>query len=335
MSKSGISTLCLEQIGQVKPLIEKSRQKPHRFLLGKLQGDLIVSFWLNEMADLFRQQGGEIFVIVKERDIVGMAVYSDLPWDTRVIGNRMGALKYIVVDPDSSQKQDTVKQLLHHVEDWAISRGIEFLLCKIHTDDMSTVHALEKRGFLLMDTLLDCVYDSRRDPLRNVPRPPLPQGFTIRLAGEDDMEELVAVAQAAFRDHFGRFHSDQRISERQAILVYEEWVRSSCEGYADWILVVEIDGKIVGYSVWKKPSPLEQSLGIRLGHYSIGAIHPNYHGRGLFRALTYAGMELFEGIADYIEGPTHINNYSVQRAYTKLRWRICDARHSFHKWLMD
>jgi len=43
---------------------------------------------------------------------------------------------------------------------------------------------------------------------------------------------------------------------------------------------------------------------------------------------------LLDGIADCIEGPTHVNNYPVQRGYTKLLWRICDAHHSFHKWLV-
>ena len=333
MSKIGVSVLSLEQIGQVKPLIEEGRQKPYRFLLNELQGDPVDSFMLSEIADLSREERGEVFVAVKESKVVGMAAYNDLPWDTRVIGNRMGALKYIIVEPDSPQKEEAIEQLLNHIVDWAISRRIEFLLCKTYTDDMSTIHALEKNGFLLMDTLLDYVYDFRRHPLRNVPRPRLFQGSTIRLAGENDVEELVAVAQASFRDHFGRFDSDQRISKRKTTQVYEEWMKSSCKGYADWILVAEIDGRIAGFSVWRKPSPLAQNLGIRLGHYSIGAVHPDYHRRGLFSALTYGGMELFDGIVDYIEGPTHVNNYSVQRAYSKLLWRICDARHSFHKWL--
>lgn len=332
MSKIGVSALSLEQSGQVKPLIEKSRQKPYRFLLNEPQADLD-SFLLNEIADLCQEERGEVFVAVREGETVGMVAYSDLPWETRVIGNKMGTLKHIIVEPNCPQKEEIIEQLLNYVVDWTISHGIEFLLCKTYTDDMSTIHALEKSGFLLMDTLVDYVYDFRRHSLCDVPRPHLFQGFTIRLAGEDDVEKLVAVAQASFQDHFGRFHSDRRISRRKATQVYEEWMKSSCKGYADWILVAEIDGRIAGFSVWKKPSPREQSLGIKVGHYSIGAVHPDYHGRGLFSALTYAGMELCDGIVDYIEGPTHINNYPVQRAYIKLLWRIFHARHSFHKWL--
>jgi GNAT superfamily N-acetyltransferase len=334
MSNISVSTLSLEQLSQVKPLIEKSRQKPYRFLLNDLQDGPIDSFWLSEIAGLSREERGEVFIAAKEGETVGIAAYSDLPWDTKVTGNRMGALKHVIVEQDSPQQQEIIEQLVNQIMDWAISQGIEFLLCRTYADDMATFHALEKKGFLLMDTLLDCIYDLQRDPLCSVPHPPLFEGVTIRLAGDDDVEELMNVAQAAFRNHFGRFHSDQRISKHQATQVYEEWMKSSCEGYADWILVAEINGRIAGFSVWRKPSPIEQSFGIRLGHYSIGAVHPDYQARGLFGALTYAGMELFDGIADYIEGPVHVINYPVQWAYTKLLWRISDARYSFHKWLI-
>ena len=201
------------------------------------------------------------------------------------------------------------------------------------TDDVLTIHTLEKQGFLLMDTNLDYVYDYRRTPTDAIPRPQLPDGAHIRAARDDEIEELLSVAQASFQNHFGRFHADERISEEQALRVYREWIRSSCQGYADLITVAEVEGKVAGYSVWKNPSRLERNLRTRVGHFSIGAVHPEYHGRGLFTALTFAGMESLEGIVDSIEGPTHINNYPVQRAYDRLHWLLRDARHAFHRWV--
>ena len=45
-------------------------------------------------------------------------------------------------------------------------------------------------------------------------------------------------------------------------------------------------------------------------------------------------MGSLHGIADLIEGPTHVNNYGVQMGYLKMGWRVCsDARHSFHNWM--
>jgi len=328
--------LPFEQLDQIGPLLKVSPQKPNRFLLNDrfshrdFQKSL-GSFWLREISDLSQNKQGKIFVAAKRDEIVGMIVYADLPWDTKVTGHKMGSLKYVIVEPGSPQ--EIIDQLLAQVIEWATSCDIEFLLCKTYSDDMSTIQALERKGFLLMDTLLDYVYHLHKDPIHNIPRPPLYQGCTVRLASTNNVEELVSMARESFKNHIGRFHSDERIIQSQATRVYEEWMRASCQGYADWILVAEIDGRIAGCSIWKRPSTQEQEQGIGLGHYSIGVVHPDYQGCGLFSTLTYAGMELFDGIADYIEGPTHINNYPVQRGYAKLHWRICDARHSFHKWL--
>jgi len=319
-------------VDQLKPLLGRSPQKPYRFLLSGCR-DALDSLWLAELAALSKEEQGRLFVAVQGCDPVGLLAYGPLPWDTRVIGKRMAALKHIVVDPSLPRKEELLARLLREAIDCALSQDMEFLLCKTYTDDMSTIHALERRGFLLMDTLLDYVYNGRADPLQDAGRSPLSEEYAIRLAQEDDVDGLVAVARASFPAHFGRFHADERISKAQATQVYEEWIRASCNGYADWVLVATVQGRIAGYSVWKRPSALEQRAGIRLGHYSIGVVHPDYQGRGLFSALTRAGMKLFDGSADSIEGPTHVNNYPVQRAYNRLRWRIGDARHSFHKWL--
>ena len=55
----------------------------------------------------------------------------------------------------------------------ATRRGIECLTCRVQARHLTAIHALEKHGFLLMDTLLHFLFDSTRTPLENinVPRP--------------------------------------------------------------------------------------------------------------------------------------------------------------------
>ena len=120
-----------------------------------------------------------------------------------------------------------------------------------------------------------------------------------------------------------------------ATRIYEEWIVSCAKGWADSVYVVTNGKRVAGYSAWKKPSAVDVSHGFRLGHYSIGAVHPDFFGRGLFKALTHAGMEGLCEFADWIEGPTHIENHPVQRGYLRLGWQIGGAQHSFHKWLTD
>jgi hypothetical protein len=219
------------------------------------------------------------------------------------------------------------------VLDIAKNNRFEFLLCKCSTHNIGVIHALENHGFLLMDTMLDYLYDYKNPPLDALDRLQCPEGFSVRLATPNDQEELMRLSMAAFTNHFGRFHSDDHISTDQSTGVYEQWLKSSCEGWADWIIAACTGDRIAGYSVWKKPSDRELKHVIKLGHYSIGAVHPDYKKQGLFPLLTYEGMKLLVNDCAAIEGPTHVNNYGVQKGYAKLGWTIRGARHSFHKWL--
>jgi GNAT superfamily N-acetyltransferase len=333
MSETEIVNFQHEYIDQIKPLLAQSTFMPMRYLAKELNDEL-TSFWFNNITDLIREKGAQVFSTLSNREIMGMIVYMDNPWETSVLGKKVSVLHYFVINQNSKKNGLIAKQLLAYVINFAASHGDQLLVCKTYTDDIIAVHALEEQGFLLMDTVMDCYYDYRKFPLAELSRTSHRKDVMIRLGTKDDVEELVSIAHMSFQGHFGRYHADERIGKGKATRFYEEWIKSSAKGYADWICVAETDGRIAGYSIWKKPSQLEMTLKVRVGHYSIAGIHPDYFGCGLFTMLTYKGMMLLDGLADIVEGPTHINNYGVQLGYSKLHWRICsDARHSFHKWL--
>jgi hypothetical protein len=332
MNHVRITSMSIEQLPRLIPLLEMSAQKPYRYLLNELCKKLD-SLWFYQLEEAIKNGLGQNFVVMGQDRVLGLILYTNLPWETRIFNKKMGSISHFIVDPTNTQKDEIAGLLLDQAINWAISNGIEFLLCKTYTDDIFSIHSLESKGFLLMDSLLDYIYDFSRYSLEQVVQPSIPEGYTIRPSRENDEKELIFIARESFQSHFGRFHADERIPKQLATQVYEEWVNSSIHGYADWIRVAEIRGRIAGFSIWKKPSQLELKLNIQVGHYSLCGIHPDYHRKGLFSILTYDGMKLFNGLASCIEGPTHINNYPVQRGYDKLDWKISDARHSFHKWL--
>jgi hypothetical protein len=327
-----VTRLSQDQLEQVRPLLARSRCKPYRAL--HLPSSAPVdALWFNELAAALEDGQGAAFVVRDGPTITGLAVGAPQDWETRVLGHKAAVLKHLVVSPEEARRGEVLDLLLREVLAQAQAEGVELLSCRIYTDDGPTLHALQRQKFLLVDTVLDHVYDTRRNPLAAVPRPPLPPGCTLCAATPDDSEPLEFVAENAFRGHFGRFHSDERLPRHVATRVYREWIRSCCNGYADHILVARVDGVVAGYSVWKKPSALEQQFGLRVGHYSIAGVHSDFAGRGLYGALTYAGMAALHETVDWIEGPTHINNYPVQRGYTKLHWRMSGARHTLHRWI--
>lgn len=226
----------------------------------------------------------------------------ELEWESRIFGRRMGVVRDV--------EGDAIRR--------ALEQPFEFLLCKVSTARTDVVHELERNGFLLVETAVHYVFDCRHA----VPRIEVP--CTIRHARQGDRDAAVAVARAAFASHFGRFHADPNIARDDATRVYEEWIRSSFDGYADAILLAVNGDRVIGFSVWRAEG--------KDVHYSIGGVDPAYHTRGVFRALTAAGMELWRDRADTIDGPTHIRNLAVQRAYLSLGWELRESAYTFHRW---
>jgi ribosomal protein S18 acetylase RimI-like enzyme len=292
----------------------------------------IESRWMDEKAELLSTEGAIGFVAEIGATACGLAICAPLPWESRLVGKSMWAIKQIGVTSRPGDGSSIATGLVAEAARRAAARDADFLLCKAMPSDTAIIQALESNGFLLMDTLLNFVFDCRAAG-SNGGLQQVPEGFVLRPATSSDVEPLVEVARASFANHFGRFHADSRIGHAAATTIYEEWIRSCASGWADWIVVAMHGDRVAGYSAWKKPSALDQRHGIRLGHFSIGAVHPDFFGRGLFTALTREGMEQLRSSADWIEAPTHIDNHAVQRGFLRLGWRIAGAQHAFHKWL--
>jgi GNAT superfamily N-acetyltransferase len=184
-----------------------------------------------------------------------------------------------------------------------------------------------------MDTLLDFLFDSSRTPLESISPPKRLNGLRTRLAKPEDLPEVLALNEKAFAKYFGRYHSDPKMPLGTGTKVYDEWVRSSFRGWADWILVAEVDDRITGYVVWKKASALEVKHSLDIAHCHLIGIHPDFSGRGVYTALAFEGMRMGHSFANHLDLPTHVSNYPVHRALQKLGWKIAGVRHSFHKWL--
>lgn len=318
---------------ELRPLLEGTRYKPRRFLKD-VSNERFCDWWQEEIEAALTGAGGTALVAEVDGRVAGFSVVGDLPWESAILGKKMGAVKHIAAT-EGEEAARVLEALIRRGLERARDGAYDFVLCKTYTDDVVTIHALERQGFLLMDTALGFVIDLRKNPAVAERVPALPSGVGLRIAGEADRAGLVEVAGRAFAAHFGRFHSDPRIGPEWARTIYVRWIESCLEGWADWIVVAETSGRIVGYSAWKRPSEGEARHQLGLGHYSIGAIDPDFSGRGLFSALSHKGEELLRGLVTRIEVPTHVNNYPVQRSLIQLGWRIEVAQYSFHKWLKD
>lgn len=295
----------------------------------------VEALWMDEVTQLLQDENTLGLIAENDGALGGFALCSPLPWESRLLGRSMWTIKFLASASESTDSESVAGSLIATLSDRLIARGADFLLCKPSVTETVLTHALEANGFRLMDTLVDFLYDCEKVDRSGNSELPIPPGFVLRLAMPDDVEPLMETARAAFARHFGRFHADPRIGEAAAAWVYEEWIRSCASGWADWVYVLAKGERVAGYSAWKKPSPLDTEHGFRLGHYSIGAVHPDFSGRGFFKLLTRAGMNRLCQEVDWIEGPTHLVNHAVQKAYLHLGWQNAGAHYAFHKWLRN
>jgi L-amino acid N-acyltransferase YncA len=287
---------------------------------------------MDEIQETAADARSATFVATSSGQIVGFAVYAESAWESRVVGRRICALKYLAADTENSTAASAVEALVEQSARHAGKCGTDCLVAKVHPRDVATIHAVERNGFLLMDTLVYHLFDFSRMSFDRI-RVRRPAGFSSRLGRREDLPEMLEIAERAFKNHFGRFNADPRMPPGAARDVYLEWVRSSHSGWADWVTIAEMRGRIVGYAVWKKSTPIEAKHKLDLIYYNLVAIHPHFAGRGVFGALSYDSMQMLREHANHLVAPTHVSHDAVHRMGFEFGWQICGARHSFHKWL--
>jgi GNAT superfamily N-acetyltransferase len=319
-------------IDELKEALPRFTHKPLPHL-SYLKRDQIEGYWLDDIAQDLTNECSAAFASYAEHRINGLLVYGDSPWDTKVVGQPVAVIKYLVgAGVDDSRVLD---QLLDEVLQHAGSRGIYLLTCKVQPLQIAAIHALERHGFLLMDTLLDFFFDFWRTPFDKISPPQRLDGLHVRLANPQDLSELLALTETAFAKHFGRYTSDPKMPAGTGTKVYQEWVRSSFNGAADWILIAEVNNRVTGYSVWKKASALEVKHSFDIVHCTLAATHPDFFGQGVYTTLTFEGMRMAQKFANHLDLPAHVSHFAVGRTKLKLGWKIAGVRHSFHKWLTD
>lgn len=327
-----IARFDLRAVDELKEALPRFTHKPLPHL-SYLKRDQIEGYWLDDIARDLTNECSTAFASYAEHRVDGFVLYGDSSWDTKVIGESVAIIKYLVGagGDDSRVLDQLVDEALRH----AASRGIHLLTCKVQPLQFAAIHALERHGFLLMDTLLDYFFDFSHTPFDEIRPPRRLDGLHVRLANPQDLSELLALTETAFAKHFGRYNSDPKMPAGTGTKVYQEWVRSSFSGAADWIVIAEVNDQIAGYSVWKKASALEVKHSFDIAHCTLAGIHPDFFGRGLYTTLTFEGMRIAQEFANRLVLPAHARHYPVHRANLKLGWKIAGVRHSFHKWLRD
>lgn len=327
-----IARVDLAAINQLRDALPRFTHPPLCHL-HHLNPDQQRAHWLSEISKSLADESSIAFASTVSGNVNGLLIYNNSPWDSQITGRRLGNIKHLAVATDDRAAAEILRDLIDELTRTLGKRETECVACRVQSSELAAIHALEQSGFLLMDTLLDLVFDFSRVATEQINHPQRDKRLKIRRAEPADMPALMAISERAFAGYFGRYHADARIPRSTATRIYSEWLRSAFAGWADWVLVAEFDNKIAGHSVWRKILERQDADSRGVASCDLLVIDPEFQGHRLGMALVRDGMQVSRDFAQYLVTPLHVCNYSVQRTFQNLGWKIAGARHSFHKWL--
>lgn len=202
--------------------------------------------------------------------------------------------------------------------------GVSMLTARVPAEDLESVRALEADGYRLMDTL---VYYGR--VLDSLPKAlPLAEGVTLRPGMPEDVDAVGSLAQAAFSGYLGHYHADPRLDDSAATEAYVEWAVTSLArvGNKGEFLVATVNGQIAGFLAL-------QSISAEEAEIALNAVDPGFQRRGLYAGLVRAAMTSAAAMKfKRVFTSTQINNYAVQKVWTRLGLIHERSYYTLHKW---
>ncbi|MGD0278312.1 MAG: GNAT family N-acetyltransferase [Smithella sp.] len=211
---------------------------------------------------------------------------------------------------------------LPSILDFCSKEQVTLLIARCNLADLDAAQAMEKEGFLLMDTLIYYNLDLTRQAV------PDDNGVAhVRSVRTNEEEEMMLVARESFRGYFGHYHADQRLDNNKCDEAYADWARKAFANRdSENFLVGEIQGRVVGFGVLRMNNHDE-------GEMFLGGIHPDFQGQGIYNSFLCKAMEwCLSKNAKKMIISTQLKNISVQKVLIKLGFELSRGYYTYHKW---
>jgi ribosomal protein S18 acetylase RimI-like enzyme len=233
-----------------------------------------------------------------------------LDWDSEFFGYRIARITPSQLDPES------VRSILG----WCHAHQIDCLYFLADADDPRTVELAEDNHFRFVDIRLSLEREVKGVSVSDDARF---QGM-IRPNMPDDVPALLAIARESYR--WTRFYYDSRFSRSRVDALYERWTEKSCNGYADVVLVAEVQEQAAGYISCHL---LEGNKG-QIGLLGVGM---HWQGIGLGQALVNASLRWFaDQGTTCVTVVTQGRNCQAQRLYQRSGFLTRSLQLWYHRW---
>lgn len=192
-----------------------------------------------------------------------------LAWDSEFFDLRIGRVSRVRLTEDD----------VPAIEEWTRTEDIDCLYYLADPQHSESIRLAEHMGFRLTDTRVTLV--------RQLPSPaegPLETSITVRSHRPEDVQALCRIASASHGD--SRYYQDGGFDRERCDALFATWIRNSCAGFADEVLVVTCEEEPAGYL----SCHLDPDGSGRIGLTAVGE---TFRGRSLGTRLIRASIDWF------------------------------------------
>ncbi len=228
-----------------------------------------------------------------------------LTWDSDFFGRRIARIQ--------SNRLDGAG--LAEIFAWRQAEAVDCLYFLADPNYPESLALAESHGFRLVDLRLTLEWRAKDQAPETPPE--------VRLFQPQDRAALRAIARVSHTD--SRFYFDGHFAREDCDRLYDTWIDKSCAGYADAVLVADVDGRAVGYMTCSQ----ENGEGV----IGLVGVHPEYQGRALGKALVTAALAWFvsQGLIQ-VSVVTQGRNVRAQRLYQRCGFLTRSLQVWFHWW---
>lgn len=228
-----------------------------------------------------------------------------LEWDSAFWGVTVGRVGADALTADRSADIDA----------WAQAHDVDCLYFLARPDDPETVGVAQEAGFRLVDVRIEFA------------RPSVDAGPAgrVRSYRPGDLEALRMIARTSHE--ITRFYADPHFPRERCSDLYDTWIVRSCEGWADAVLVAELDGGAAGYVTCHFDRTSNR------GSIGLIAVSATARGKGLGRDLVLGALGSCRdhGSAE-ASVVTQGANVAAQRLFQACGFRTFSTGLWFHRW---
>lgn len=315
-----ISVLNNKDAAKATPLLTQHEFNDYRAYRILEKGSL-AGYLLSDFVESARKKGSLILTAQENGGIIGLAAVFPLSWDTRHFGLKAAKLDYFMALGERPHALRIKERLLKALFELCRDNKVAYLSCRADIGDVTAIHALEKNGMLLMDTIVTYAFNRYKHRI-----PKLRGLYKVSAAKRSDLPFLVDIAGSAFSKD--RFHLDTHIPGKKADGVFGEWITSSLK--EDKVFVARKGPEPCGFLTFRLNRELENCCGCKIAGRGLSAV--STQAKGAYVSLVKAAIEEIALHYDCLEFDTQLSNQEVIRVWQRFGFDFIRAKHTFHKW---